>query len=127
MYLVRPDGALPLKGFYRVRAREPGFAVPVFESDGRLLVQRLDERGDVDGFVACEVGTGPLLAASTHRGTDLITIRTGSNAFYAFERPDGTLIYGSRDELLPQLRSLVPALLDRPFLSLEVAQFLGDA
>jgi hypothetical protein len=45
MLVLLLDDAIPLKGFYRIRPGQPGFAIPVFENNGQLVVQHIDMGG----------------------------------------------------------------------------------
>lgn len=126
MLVLLLNDAIPLKGFYRVRPGQPGFAIPVFKDNGQLVVQRIDTKGTIDGFLPCDLDVEQLLPVPKDIGEEPLDSRVGTEPLYGFQNLDGTLIYGSRDKLLPLLRSVSAQLADRPFLSLEIAQFLED-
>jgi hypothetical protein len=124
MLVLLLDNAIPLKGFYRIRPGQPGFAIPVFENNGQLVVQHVDMGGTIDGFLPCDLDVDQLLPVPKDIGAEPLDSRVGTVPLYGFQNLDGTLIYGSRDKLLPLLRPILAQLADRPFLSLEIAQFL---
>ena len=118
--------AIPLKGFYRIRPGQPGFAIPVFENNGQLVVQHVGTGGTIDGFLPCDLDVDQLLPVPKDIGAEPLYSRVGTEPLYGFQNLDGTLIYGSRDKLLLLLHPVSAQLADRPFLSLEIAQFLED-
>jgi hypothetical protein len=126
MLVLLLDDAIPLKGFYRIRPGQPGFAIPVFENNGQLVVQHVGTGGTIDGFLPCDLDVDQLLPVPKDIGAEPLYSRVGTEPLYGFQNLDGTLIYGSRDKLLLLLHPVSAQLADRPFLSLEIAQFLED-
>jgi len=116
---------LSLFGLYRPRPSAPGFAIPVFRNETGLWVQELGE-GRVVGFVQCDVEAGQLLPAPMGVERETWVQRVADHPIYAFQMADGHVEVGSREVLAEAIRRDA-AQLTNPFVSLDAAEFVGDA
>ncbi|TPL49774.1 hypothetical protein [Mesorhizobium sp. B2-4-6] len=111
-----------LIGYADTVGMDLGFLVPVFDRrpSNALLVQRLSSSGKIIDFEAVDNIDSNLVYI------DRKVVKEGEDAIWAFSFSKGDIIAGRntefRDDLMKRIND--PALADRPFLSIEIAEFL---
>ncbi|MBO9695930.1 MAG: hypothetical protein J7499_07010 [Sphingopyxis sp.] len=100
-----------------------GFLVPLFRtrSSNALLVQRISRDGRVAGFVGIEPAQTPVTPVNIQ------AVAIGEEPIWSFAFSNGDVIEARDREFRAALQSRLddPALMDRPLLSVEIAEFLG--
>jgi len=123
---MKPPIELTLAGVFRPRSTPPGFAIPVFSDDRQFWVQEVGDAGEVVRFVRCDVDPKSLLHVTTHIESNPWTQRVGEQPIHAFQMLDGHIEVGRRNALAETI-SEATSELNNPFVSLDVAEFLGDS
>lgn len=97
----------------------PSFCIPVISSEGKHLVQQVDDKGCVAGFTDFSSVEGTLLRWPE----TIIAPRVGDPAVFAFVFSNGLVVAGPRLRVATALSQRKPDLRAYPFLALEAARF----
>ena len=124
---MNPPSQLNMVGVFCPLSTEAGFAIPVFTDNSDLWVQEVDQSGKVVEFVRCDVQEESLLRISTNASGEPFVQRVGNESLHAFQMLDGRIEVGQRssESLVKAMNSIRTE--DNPFVSLDVAEFLGDS
>lgn len=99
----------------------PCFAIPVFNEGGHLYSQLIDDQWQIKGFAEIAVDETIIcrnLSEAIHN--------VGDPALCAFYFSASDVFFGTSEELAAKLRVVHHQFESRPFLLLEIANFLGD-
>jgi hypothetical protein len=100
---------------------KPGFTVPLFSGEKRYFIQDLRDH-QIAGFTSVELESDAGLRAVR----ESIEISVGDEELVSFSTLEDHEIMGSRRAIAERLKPVARKYLARPFLCLEIAQFLGD-
>ena len=117
---------LVLFGVFRPRPTPPGFGIPVFSDATDLWVQEVGKAGTVERFVKCDVEPVSLLPIPLEARSEPWIQQVGQRPIHAFQMPDGRVEVGRRDILAETVKWAVSED-THPFVSLDIAKFLGDS
>ncbi len=107
-----------LHGFSSPACTSPSFLTPIFEKDGTLYVQLIDERDLIKGFE--KVSASELKSI---QGNSDIECESGSDALFGVSDDFHEVTYNTRSQLKHYLRSKILNYIDKPFFYKEVSDF----
>lgn len=113
--------AKALLGVIRPLEHSPCFGIAAFGSPSDTYTQVIDSNWRIIGFEPTDMSSAQLVQPPSY-GTRSV----GEEATIAFFLSDEELIVGSHQQISTKLKSELANVSDRPFLSLDVAGFVGD-
>jgi hypothetical protein len=118
-----------LTGIARPVTNGPGFGIPIFTTSGNINDQWLAQNKNcaedevVDDFSPVETIEDKSFIREPPNKMSM-TLKTP--CLYAFELTDGTILIGDKLQLSEQLKSRINEFKEKPFVLLDIAEFIGD-
>ncbi len=112
---------MKITSFYRISIN-PGFAFPVFEHEGMAYCQ--EGKGDkVTGFSPVNIEGSIIIKAKPEQE---FSVSIGDELIYAFQLTNREIVFGTKEQIIPFIRSEIPKFKRMPFMRSEMAEFIGD-